>query len=141
MRVNLGFIRSPKFLFGKHYPIPLCIVPFSLYGDCHCYYLRYEAEETSSAPASNSITTFQQRQAGTLISLFIIPFTNYIALFITTFFHQRMTQLHVPTRQPKNIILKKTEIQSCKIMRGVYKERRKLQLCTKFTNIQCKQLL
>jgi len=49
-------------MFGELYPAQLCSVPFSLYGDYHCYYLRYEAEETSTAPASNSITTFQQRQ-------------------------------------------------------------------------------
>jgi hypothetical protein len=62
-------------------------------------------------------------EADTLISLFIIPFTNYIALFITTFFHKWMTQLHVRTRRPKNIIFTKTEIENCKIMRGKYKEK------------------
>lgn len=77
-------------------------------------------------------------EADTLISLFIIPFTNYIALFITTFFHQRMTQLHVRARHPKNIIFTKTEIENCKIMKCKYK---KIQFCTKFTHIQCKKLL
>ena len=42
---------------------------------------------------------------------------------MTTFFHQRMTQLHVRTRHPKNIIFTKTETESCKIMRGRYKEK------------------
>jgi len=62
-------------------------------------------------------------EADTLISLFIIPFTNYMALFITIFFHQGMKQLYVRTCHPKNIIFTKTEIESFKIMRSKYKEK------------------
>lgn len=66
------------------------------------HYLRHETEETSAAPASNSIKNFAT-DADTIISLLVIPFTNYIALFITTFFHQQMTKLHICTSHPKNV--------------------------------------